>query len=113
KNHKILLEGALLIKDKIPGFSLVFSGHKNHEFNKLYQFCEQNNLLQHVIFLGFVPNEFLGGLYLRARAIVMPTHFGPTNIPPLEAIALKCPVAVSNIYGMPEQLGDAALYFDQ
>jgi len=43
---------------------------------------------------------------------VMPTFFGPTNIPPLEAFALGCPVAVSNIYGMREQVGDAALLFD-
>jgi len=41
----------------------------------------------------------------------MPTFFGPTNIPPLEAMALGCPVAVSDIYAMREQLGDAALYF--
>ena len=42
----------------------------------------------------------------------MPTFFGPTNIPPLEAFFLGCPVAVSRIYGMPEQVGDAALLFD-
>lgn len=42
--------------------------------------------------------------YRRARRMVMPTYFGPTNIPPLEANALGCPVAVSKVYGMPEQL---------
>jgi glycosyltransferase involved in cell wall biosynthesis len=42
----------------------------------------------------------------------MPTFFGPTNIPPLEAFELGCPVATSRIYGVPEQLGDAALLFD-
>ena len=42
----------------------------------------------------------------------MPTFFGPTNIPPLEAFACGCPVAVSNIYGMPEQVGDAGLLFN-
>jgi glycosyltransferase involved in cell wall biosynthesis len=44
--------------------------------------------------------------------MVMPTFFGPTNIPPLEAFATGCPAAVSNIYGMPEQIGEAALFFD-
>ena len=43
----------------------------------------------------------------------MPTYFGPTNIPPLEANQYGCPVAVSNIYAMPEQLGKGAIYFDQ
>jgi glycosyltransferase involved in cell wall biosynthesis len=50
--------------------------------------------------------------YRRARALVMPTYYGPTNIPPLEAFSVGCPVAISGIYGMPEQAGDAALFFD-
>ncbi len=44
--------------------------------------------------------------------MIMPTFFGPTNIPPLEAFATGCPAAVSNIYAMPEQVGNAALLFD-
>ena len=39
----------------------------------------------------------------------MPTFFEPTNIPQLEAFALGCPVITSNIYGKPEQVGEAAL----
>ena len=42
----------------------------------------------------------------------MPTYFGPTNIPPLEAFATGCPVAVSGIYGMPDQMRGAAVLFD-
>lgn len=42
----------------------------------------------------------------------MPTFFGPINIPQLEAFALGCPVITSNIYGIPEQVGDAALLVD-
>ena len=67
---------------------------------------------EHLTVLGYVPDEELPALYRRARALVMPTFLGPTNIPPLEAFACDCPVAISGIYGMPEQLGDAALYFD-
>ena len=50
--------------------------------------------------------------YLRARAMIMPTFFGPTNIPPLEAMATGCPLIVSDVYAMKEQSGDAALYFN-
>ena len=42
----------------------------------------------------------------------MPSFGGPTNIPPLEAIFSSCAVGVSRIYGMPEQLKNASLYFD-
>jgi glycosyltransferase involved in cell wall biosynthesis len=61
---------------------------------------------------GYMSTEELAWLYRHARALVMPTFFGPTNIPPLEAMAFGCPVAVSGVYGMPEQCGNAALYFD-
>ena len=44
--------------------------------------------------------------------MVMPTFFGPTNVPPLEAMTYGCPVITSDIYGIPDQLGDAALYVD-
>ena len=44
--------------------------------------------------------------------MVMPSYFGPPNIPPLEAMALGCPVAVSNKYAMPEQVGKAGLLFN-
>lgn len=66
---------------------------------------------QHFILPGYLPVEELAWCYRHARALVMPTFFGPTNIPPLEAMALGCPMAVSGIYGMPEQCGNAALYF--
>lgn len=51
-------------------------------------------------------------LYRHAVGLVMPSYFGPTNIPPLEAMALGCPVAVSDKYAMPEQVGRAGLLFD-
>ena len=73
---------------------------------------DQLGLAENVHFLGYVPEAHMPGLYRRARALVMPTFFGPTNIPPWEAIALGCPVAVSDIDGMRDQMGDAALFFD-
>ncbi|MBM3801341.1 MAG: glycosyltransferase [Acidimicrobiia bacterium] len=39
----------------------------------------------------------------------MPTFFGPTNIPVLEAWALGCPVLSSDIRGIREQVGGAGL----
>lgn len=61
--------------------------------------------------LGFVDDGNISYLYRHATAMVMPSYFGPTNIPPLEAMALGCPVAVSKKYAMPEQVGDAGLLF--
>jgi glycosyltransferase involved in cell wall biosynthesis len=42
----------------------------------------------------------------------MPTFFGPTNIPVLEAWALGCPVLTSDIRGIREQVQNAAVLAD-
>jgi len=60
--------------------------------------------------LGFVPIEDMRGLYEGSLAIVMPTYFGPTNIPPLEAWTLEKPLIYST--HLAEQAGDAALLID-
>jgi glycosyltransferase involved in cell wall biosynthesis len=62
--------------------------------------------------LGYVPAGDMASLYASAEALVMPTFFGPTNIPILEAWGLDCPVITSDIRGVREQAGDAALLAD-
>lgn len=62
--------------------------------------------------LGYVPERDMPALYAEALALVMPTFFGPTNIPVLEAWSLDCPVITSDIRGVREQAEDAALLVD-
>ncbi|NQV18415.1 MAG: glycosyltransferase [Armatimonadetes bacterium] len=69
----------------------------------------RKDLNEQIYKLNFVCNEDLVALYKKTVALVMPTFFGPTNIPQLEAFALGCPVITSDIYGIPDQVGDAAL----
>ncbi|WP_274649492.1 glycosyltransferase family 4 protein [Paenibacillus humicola] len=112
KNHLRLIEAVALLSRDLPDIHLVFAGLEKNGLEELWQSVEQFRLENRVHFLGYVPDRYMPELYKRARALVMPTFFGPTNIPPLEAFVLGCPVAVSKIYGMPEQTGDAALLFD-
>lgn len=65
-----------------------------------------------VIELGAVPNGDMASLYAGAVALTMPTFFGPTNIPILEAWAVGCPVLTSDIRGIREQTGDAGVLVD-
>lgn len=81
-------------------------------YDEIVATIDKLDLGNNVKLLGLVPDEDIAGFYQHARALIMPTFFGPTNIPPLEAFALNCPVAVSNIYAMPEHYQEAALYFD-
>jgi glycosyltransferase involved in cell wall biosynthesis len=74
--------------------------------------AERCGVADQIHVLGFVNDDELAALYAGARALVMPTFFGPTNIPLLEAWALGCPVLTSDIPGVREQMGDAALLVD-
>ena len=112
KNHKALISVAKSLLSKLPDFKLVFVGSKKNGYNDTVRLVKELGLEKVIYFAGYVPDNDMIQLYKKARALVMPTFFGPTNIPPLEAFALECPVAVSNIYGMPEQVKDAALLFD-
>ena len=62
--------------------------------------------------LGFVDRDTLVALYQQAEALLFPSLFGPDNLPPLEAMALGCPVVAARVDGAEEQLGDAALLVD-
>jgi glycosyltransferase involved in cell wall biosynthesis len=112
KNHLGLIRALALLRDLDPPVHLVFVGADKNAGTDFLELAEQLGVADRVTLFGYVPNEDLVEFYRRARALVMPTFFGPTNIPPLEAMALGCPVAVSRIYAMPGQYGDAALYFD-
>ncbi len=62
--------------------------------------------------LGYVPDQDMAALYLGSRGLVMPTFFGPTNIPVLEAWQAGVPVLTSDIHGIREQIGDAGVLVD-
>lgn len=112
KNHARLLEAFARLRDRHSDARLVLVGSEKNGSTTVAREIERLDLSGSVHLLGYVSNEQLVYLYRHARALVMTTFFGPTNIPPLEAFALGCPVAVSGIYGVPEQVGDAALLFD-
>ena len=112
KNHKVLLDAMVIARSRAHDIHIVFSGGAKNAYVEIRQLVERYRLDKQVTFLGYVSDQQMVTLYRNARGLIMPTHFGPTNIPPLEAIALGCPVAVSDIYGMREQLGEAALYFN-
>lgn len=111
KNHENLVKALALIKNK--NICCAFSGSTAHEGYARCMDTIQALKLEHRVFiLGYCKDEEVLWLYKNALCMVMPTFFGPTNIPPLEATQYGCPVAVSNIYGMPEQMENAALFFD-
>lgn len=57
-------------------------------------------------------DEILAALYQQAAAFVYPSLYEGFGIPPLEAMAVGCPVICSNSSSLPEVVGDAAESFD-
>ncbi|MEO7455257.1 MAG: glycosyltransferase family 1 protein [Gemmatimonadaceae bacterium] len=115
KNHARLIEALGLITqvshERIP---LVLSGsygdaESTRTYREMMRTAERVGVTDQVTYLGFVPDEDMTGLYAGAAALVMPSLFGPTNVPLIEAWALGCPVVTSNLRGIREMCGDAAL----
>ena len=112
KNHKALVRALAINRSKGHRIHLVFVGHKKNAYESIKTLISDSHLEDSITFLDYISDAHISLFYRKARAMIMPTFFGPTNIPPLEAFATGCPAAVSNIYAMSEQVGDAALLFD-
>ena len=82
------------------------SGWKNKE---VIEFARQHNMLNDIIFTGFIPRRDFIGLLNMAEIFVFPSFFEGFGMPNLEAMACGCPVITSNAFAIPEIVGDAAL----
>jgi len=118
KNHVRIVKAIALLREQAGAeIHMVFCGanttatQKQTYLEVMTLVCELN-ISDQVHYLGYVPDEDMSGLYAEAAGLVMPTFFGPTNIPILEAWAFGCPVVTSDIRGIQEQVGDAGLLVD-
>lgn len=112
KNHRRLIEALIILKKQGNKVYLIMTGSKHADFSsfdEVMKFAERKGVKDQIIFLGLVSNKELSVIYKLAKALVMPTYFGPTNIPVLEAWKMGTPVIYSDIRGCREQLGDAGL----
>jgi glycosyltransferase involved in cell wall biosynthesis len=60
--------------------------------------------------LGYVSDGELAALYRRAACFVYPSRYEGFGLPPVEALALGCPVIASRLPAIQEACGDAVLY---
>jgi glycosyltransferase involved in cell wall biosynthesis len=101
KNHELLLEAFGLVRAERPDLRLALTGAGH-----------PGRLPEGVSSLGRVPDDRLADLYRSAAALVFPSLYEGFGLPPLEAMACGCPVAVSRVGALPEVCGEAAVYFD-
>lgn len=112
KNHIRLIKALKKLKEQGSDFKLVFTGSDFGNKEYIKEKTKELGLENEVLFLGFVKKEELIALYKNAYALTYASFLGPDNIPPLEAMALECPVISSDAAGMKEQLKDCALFFN-
>jgi glycosyltransferase involved in cell wall biosynthesis len=112
KNLSRLVSGFSLARNDIPQ-NLLIVGERNGLLNADHAVQKEAAALgDRVHFTGKVSNEHLRALYRSATALVLPSIYEGFGLPPLEAMAAGCPVAVSKAASLPEVYGDTALYFD-
>ncbi|HTD40653.1 MAG TPA: glycosyltransferase family 1 protein [Mucilaginibacter sp.] len=112
KNHYNLIKAFQKFIQEYPDFKLLLCGSDKGNVAYIKHYSKSLSLEDHVIFSGFIEDEALYTLYKNAKALVMPTFLGPSNIPPIEALNLECPVLCSDLDGHKEMLNKAALYFN-
>lgn len=110
KNHVYVLNGLKSLESKYGlVVGAIFAGGDRGNAEYVEEYAARLGITERVRFVGFVSNQEIKSLYKQSLALVMPTYFGPTNLPPLEAFGLGVPVLYSDKAGLREQVGDAAL----
>jgi glycosyltransferase involved in cell wall biosynthesis len=109
KNHIYILEAIKILKDKNILIDVVFAGRERTNLKYIVGEINKFSLQDQVTIVGAVDSEYLPYLYKDSLALVMPTYFGPTNLPPIEAMALGVPVIYSDLFFNNEQVKDIFL----
>ena len=110
KNHYRIIEAVKLLHQEGTQCRVVFVGGDKGNYTFLDRIIRGYGLSNYIQSLGFIPAEHMMALYENCQAVIMPTYFGSTNLPPLEAWLLGKPLIYSNLFS--EQSGNAALLID-
>lgn len=117
KNHARIVRALAVLRDSGLDLPLILVGphsgpYRDEAFAEVMSLARTLGVSDLVRYLGYVDDDVMSVLYETAMALVMPTFFGPTNIPVVEAFKLGCPVITSDIRGIREQVADAAILVD-
>jgi glycosyltransferase involved in cell wall biosynthesis len=117
KNHKIILEALVLLKQQNLDFQIVFTGSPNDYRNKeffqsLMNFIELNELQKWVVFLGFIDRADQLSLMYHALAIIQPSLFEGWSTVVEDTKALNQFIILSDIPVHREQINANCRFFD-
>lgn len=111
KNHITVIKAFARLVQDYPDYKLVFTGGDKTNMSYVQGRTKELSVDSRVLFLGYVSKQVLYTLYKNTTSLIFASFFGETNMPPIEALNLGCPVACSDVPGHREIMGDAATYF--
>ena len=91
---------------------LILTGSRLHVSESFRRLVDEGVGMGVVEERGYVSDDVLASLYANALALVYPSKYEGFGLPPLEAMALGCPVITTRCTSLPEVCGDAAYYMD-
>ncbi|MGC8981535.1 MAG: glycosyltransferase family 4 protein [Minisyncoccia bacterium] len=114
KNYKIVLFVGRLVLQKGPDYFVKTLKYVNEYIKKikyvvvgdgemlpdLIKIANEENVLDKIIFTGFLRDERLWGVYKYADLLVAPSVFDPFGLVPLEAVKFNIPIIISRTTGL-------------
>jgi glycosyltransferase involved in cell wall biosynthesis len=101
-----------LHREKRLQSKLILTGSKNYFSGEFKENVLEGVRLGVIEEKGYVSDVELAALLRGARALAYPSKYEGFGLPPLEAMALGCPVLTTRETSIPEVCGDAVYYLD-
>lgn len=98
KNHIFLLNVFAKCLEQCGDIELVFTGSDKGNLEHIRNTVESLGITNFVRFLGFVTKDEMSQLLVSAHSVVFPSLLGPSNLPPLEALAVGTRSIISNVH---------------
>lgn len=91
---------------------LVLAGKRGWLEAETIREAQQSAAREDILFIGYVSDADLPGLYSGALCFVYPSYFEGFGLPVIEAMQCGAPVMAANRTSLPEVVADAGLLFD-
>lgn len=95
KNHTYIIDAFKKLKELNIKIKAIFSGSDKGNLKFLKDYSIKKGVENNIFFLGFLNENEKNTLIKNALSVVVPSFFGPTNLPQIEAALIGTPAIVA------------------